>query len=74
MRGCPRCKELSECLEKLVVNYWAAVDDNQRLDATHADKPNAEMAENTARTAMEDARKVLEDHMKGAHLHIAGSE
>jgi hypothetical protein len=74
MRGCPRCKELSEDLEKLVVNYWVAVDDNQRLTATHPSKPNAETAERTARTAMEDARKVLEDHMKGAHPHIVVSE
>jgi len=73
MRGCPRCKELSEYLEKLVVNYWAAVDNNQRLAATHADKPNAEMAERTARTAMEDVRNALEDHKKAAHPHIVGN-
>jgi predicted nucleic acid-binding Zn-ribbon protein len=73
MRGCPRCGELSEYLEKLVISYWAAVDDNQRLAATHADKPSAEMAERTARSAMEDARKALEDHMKCAHPHIVGN-
>ncbi len=72
MRGCPRCKELDEGLEKLVVNYWVAVDDNQGLTATHADKPNAEMAERTARSAMEDARKALEDHKKDEHPHLVG--
>jgi hypothetical protein len=74
MRGCPRCKELSESLEKLVVSYWVAVDNNKRLVATHADKPNAEMAERTAKIGMQDARKVLEDHMKGAHPHLAETE
>lgn len=66
----PRCKELDEELEKLVVNYWGVVDDNQGLAATNADKPNAEIAERTARSAMEGARKALEDHKKDAHPHI----
>jgi hypothetical protein len=70
MRGCPRCKELDEDLEKLVLTYWVAVDDNRLLTATHADKPNAEMAERTAGSGMEDARRALEDHKKGAHPHI----
>jgi hypothetical protein len=74
MHGCPRCKELSESLEKLVVKYWVAVDNNKRLAATDPDKPDAEMVEHATRTAMEDARKVLEDHMKGAHPHVVGSE
>ena len=72
MRGCPRCKELDEDLEKLVVKYWVAVDDNQRLAATHTDKPNAETVERTARSAMEYARKALEDHKRSAHPHLVG--
>ena len=72
MLGCPRCKELDEDLEKLVVNYWVAADNNQRLAATHAEKPNAEIAERTARSAMEDARKALQDHKKDAHPHLVG--
>lgn len=71
MRGCPKCKELSEDLEKLIIKYWVAVDNNKELVATHADKPDAETMECTTRAAMEDARKVLEDHMKSAHPHIA---
>lgn len=74
MRGCPSCRELSEDLEKLIVKYWAAVDHNQNLDATHPDKPDAEVTERTTKTVMEDARKVLEDHMKSAHLHLAETE
>jgi hypothetical protein len=34
MRGCPRCKELGESLEKLIVKYWVAADNHQRLAAT----------------------------------------
>ena len=73
MRGCPRCKLLSEDLGKLIVKYWAAVDDNKRIAVGHSDKPDAETMECTTRTAMEDARKVLEDHMKSAHPHIAAN-
>jgi hypothetical protein len=65
MRGCPRCKELSESLEKLIVKYWVAVDNNKGLVATHADKPDAEMMEPTTKAAMEDDRTVLEDHIEG---------
>ena len=74
MRGCPRCAELGEYLEKLTVKYWIAVEHNKGLSATHSDKPDAEMMERATKTAMENARKLLEDHMKGAHPHLAGTE
>jgi hypothetical protein len=73
MRGCPKCKELSESLEKLIIKYWVAVDNNKQLAPTHVDKPDAETMERKTRTTMEDARKVLEDHMKGAHPQIAAN-
>jgi hypothetical protein len=71
IRGCPRCKLLSEDLGTLIVKYWTAVDNNKLIAVGHSDKANAENLEHTTRTAMEDARKVLEDHMKSAHPHIA---
>ena len=73
MRGCPKCKELTEDLETLIIKYRDAVDDNKQLAATHAGKPDAETMERTTKAAMLDARKALEDHMKSAHSHIAAN-
>jgi hypothetical protein len=74
MHGCPRCKELGASLEKLVVRYSVAIDINKNLAASDPNKANADGLERAAKTAMEEARKLLEDHMKGAHPHLAESE
>jgi hypothetical protein len=64
---------LSEDLGTLIVKYWTAVDDNKRIAVGHPDKPDAETMERTTRTAMLDARKNLEDHMKRAHPHAGAN-
>ena len=70
--GCPRCKELNEDLEKLIVKYCATVDHNRGLVATHPNKTIAETIERIARMTMEDARQALVDHRKKAHPQLVG--
>jgi hypothetical protein len=55
MRGCPRCKLLSEDLGTLIVKYWTAVDDNKRIAVGHPDKPDAETMEHSCRGPTECA-------------------
>lgn len=73
MRGCPKCKELSEELGMLIVTYWDSVDNNKLIAVGHSAKPNAENLEHTTKAAMLEARRVLEDHMTDAHPHLAAN-
>jgi len=70
MGGCQRCEELEQALEHLVANYWAARGRNQRLDSTDPQKREAQRLELAAQDAVDEGRKLLEEHKKAAHPHI----
>jgi len=70
MGGCQRCKELEDALEHLVAKYWAASGRNQRLGSTDREKREAQMLELTAKDAVDEGRKILEEHKQSAHPHI----
>ena len=70
MGGCQRCKELEQALEHLVANYWAARGRNQRLDSTDPQKREAQRLELAAQDAVDEGRKLLEEHKQAAHPHI----
>ena len=70
MGGCQRCKELDDALEHLVAKYWAASGRNQRLATTDPQKREAQMLELTAKDAVDEGRKLFEDHKRSAHPHI----
>ena len=74
MRRCPKCTELEDSLERLVVEYWGTVERNQQLPSTDPDKPDAQSMELTAKTTMDETWNVLKAHMKAAHSHIVGRD
>ena len=69
MGGCQRCKELEDALEHLVAKYWAASGRNQRLASTDPGKREAQMVELTAKSAVNEGWKQLEEHKHSAHPH-----
>jgi len=70
MRGCQRCRELEDALEHLVVKYWNACGRNQRLASTDPEKPEAEMLAVTAKNALDEGRKLFDEHERSSHPHI----
>ena len=70
MGGCERCQGLEDALERLVANYWAARGRNQRLDSTDPQKREAQRLELAAQDAVDEGRKLLEEHKQAAHPHI----
>ena len=70
MGGCQRCQELEDAVEHLVAKYWTARGRNQRLAIADPDKREAEMLELTAKSAMDEGRRLFEEHKQAAHPHI----
>ena len=71
MAGCQQCKELEDALEHLVAEYWAARGRNQRLAISDPKKREAEKLELAAKDAVDEGRKLLEEHKRSAHPEIA---
>ena len=53
-----------------MAKYWAASGRNQRLASTDPEKRKAQMLELTAKDAVDEGRKLFEEHKRSAHPHI----
>jgi hypothetical protein len=67
MRVCRRCGELDAAYERCILAYWEASANLNSLPSTHANKPRASEIVVVAKSAMDQARKLLINHQTAMH-------
>jgi len=71
MRGCQKCENLKNNLAMRAMTYWNTVQVNRTVVSAHPDKAGAEEMVCRSRKTMDEAQRILTDHLRLRHASKA---
>ena len=67
MRGCQTCEDLKNNLARFAMTYWNTVQVNRTVASAPLDKAAAEEMVCRSRKTMDEAQRILTDHLRLRH-------
>jgi hypothetical protein len=74
MRGCNRCAELEQLLERTALEHWNVIHRYRGVPKTEKDPALVEQMLRDTKTAMDDAKALYDQHLAEAHPKPNASE